>query len=575
LSDYGNDWDYDGEFNEKDEELDENRSEGTKLEEKNEDFNPNKNVEDPSTEYEDFDPNEEVEELFAERIKDEMEETRIDGEKSIKGVQEIKDYIKNLDWENIAKDWTVTYRPKFGDHRIILLNPSQDCSQDNPLYTHKKWLDQIYNNKELQLTDQKIAEICGVQKTTIGRWRKRHDISTKEGNKRSINKMGYVRLSLPIEYQHPELKPHRGSSYYRLEHSVVMEDYLSKISDTESLEKFSLTAEELKEKFLVEGKYLKLGCQVHHINYIHHDNRLANLYPFKTDADHKKAINSLSECFRDLVKLDQICFKDGKYYLNEDFDYRDLKSSEIKEILKQEPVNPYEDINLVKEECKNINWDEISNDWTIKYRPYGYIPYRTISLDPYSDCSEQNPLYRHKAWVERLVHEENFNLTDSRLGEVCGITRAKMVYWRERKHNIYTRSESWGFGRFQYQRSGKIGIKVPDDYDNPFAKKQKGKMYEHRYVMERHLTENPELEQSKKFLTDGKYLKSECSIHHINVDPTDNKLKNLWVCENEKEHQSIQSSLLTFVDELLKSELISFENGEYKIKVKNENISYY
>ena len=94
-------------------------------------------------------------------------------------------------------------------------------------------------------------------------------------------------------------------------------------------------------------------------------------------------------------------------------------------------------------------------------------------------------------------------------------------------------------------------------------------MYEHRYVMERHLTENPELEQSKKFLTDGKYLKSECSIHHINVDPSDNRLKNLWVCENEKEHQSIQSSLLTFVDELLKSELIFFENGEYKIKVKN------
>ena len=268
--------------------------------------------------------------------------------------------------------------------------------------------------------------------------------------------------------------------------------------------------------------------------------------------------------------MDQIGFKDGKYYLNEDFDYRDLKSSEIKEILKQEPVNPYKDINLVKEECKNINWDEISNDWTIKYRPYGFIPYQTISLDPYSDCSEQNPLYRHKAWVERLVHDENFNLTDSRLGDVCGITRAKMVYWRERKHNIYTRSEGWGFGRFQYQRSGKIGIKVPNDYDNPFAKKHNGKMYEHRYVMERHLTENPELEQSKKFLTDGKYLKSECSIHHINVDPTDNRLENLWVCENEKEHQSIHSSSLTFVDKLLKSELIFFENGEYKIKVKNK-----
>ena len=138
MSDYGNDWDYDGEFNEKDEEIDENRSEGTKLEEKYEDFNPNEETEDPFAEYEDFDPNEEVEELFAEKIKDEIEEGRIDGEKSLEGVKEIKDYIKNLDWENIAKDWTVTYRPKFGDHRTILLNPSQDCSQDNPLYIHKK-----------------------------------------------------------------------------------------------------------------------------------------------------------------------------------------------------------------------------------------------------------------------------------------------------------------------------------------------------------------------------------------------------------------------------------------------------
>jgi hypothetical protein len=445
-----------------------------------------------------------------------------------------------------------------------LLNPSQDCSQDNPLYTHKKWLEQIYNNKELQLTDQKIAEICGVQKTTIGRWRKRHDIPTKEGNKRSINKMGYVRLSLPIEYQHPELKSHRGSSYYRLEHSVVMEDYLSKISDNESLEKFSLTTEELKEKFLVEGKYLKSGCQVHHLNYIHHDNRLENLYPFENDMDHKKTINSLSDCFRDLIKLDQIGFKDGKYYLKEDFNYKKLNPTEIEEKLRSKPINPYEDINLVKEECKNINWSEISNDWTVKNRN------KTISLDPHSDCSDENPLYRHKAWVERLVHDENFNLTDSRLGEVCGISRAKMVYWREKKHQIYTREKGWGFGRCQLQRSGKVLIKVPDDYRNPYAKNQRGTMFEHRYVMEQHLAENPELEWSKKYLIDRKYLKRECSIHHINIDPTDNRLENLWVCENEKKHQSIQSSLLTFVDKLLKSELIFFENGEYKIHVKNK-----
>ena len=97
MSDYGNELDYNGEYNEKDEEIDENRSERTKLEEKNKDFNPTDEVKDPFAEYRDFDPNEEVEELFAERIKEEMEDGRIGGEKSIERVKEIKDYIKNLD----------------------------------------------------------------------------------------------------------------------------------------------------------------------------------------------------------------------------------------------------------------------------------------------------------------------------------------------------------------------------------------------------------------------------------------------------------------------------------------------
>ena len=90
-------------------------------------------------------------------------------------------------------------------------------------------------------------------------------------------------------------------------------------------------------------------------------------------------------------------------------------------------------------------------------------------------------------------------------------------------------------------------------------------MREHRYIMERYLAEHPELEISRKYLLDDNYLKSTCVVHHINFDANDNRLENLWVCENGYEHQLIESSLLTFVDELLKSRLIVFRKGEYSL----------
>ena len=45
----------------------------------------------------------------------------------------------------------------------------------------------------------------------------------------------------------------------------------------------------------------------------------------------------------------------------------------------------------------------------------------------------------------------------------------------------------------------------------------------------------------------------------------DNRLENLWICENKNEHLLIESSLLVFVDDLLKSDLIVFRNGKYHL----------
>ena len=161
---------------------------------------------------------------------------------------------------------------------------------------------------------------------------------------------------MPKGYLHPELVPQKGRNV-RFEHVIVMEKYLSEHPELE-----------WSKKYLIEGKYLKKGTIVHHINFKKSDNRLENLWLYENIENHKKVERRLNECFRDLIKLNQIVFKNGKYYLNTNFDCRKLSSSKIKEILKPLSINPYKDINLIKEEIKKFNWKEISDDWIVKFR---------------------------------------------------------------------------------------------------------------------------------------------------------------------------------------------------------------
>jgi len=106
-------------------------------------------------------------------------------------------------------------------------------------------------------------------------------------------------------------------------------------------------------------------------------------------------------------------------------------------------------------------------------------------------------------------------------------------------------------------------MRVPENYRNPTVKNNKGWMYEHRYIMERYLLENPELDWSKKYLIDRKYLKPESIVHHINFDAMDNRLENLWICENRNEHRFLETSLASCVDDLLRYNFIDFRNGKY------------
>ncbi len=485
----------------------------------------------------------------------EPEEYENTTEKICYNIQNIKEEIRNINWDNITKDWTIKQRKNQYPAYEIQLDPKQDCSRTNSLYRHKKWLETVYNNKDLKLTDQKISKICGVHPVTIQNWRKIHEIPAKNWtNGRWVEGKGYVKFYMPEGYLHPELVPQKGRNV-RFEHVIVMEKYLSEHPKLE-----------WSKKYLIDGKYLKMGTIVHHINFKKSDNRLENLWLYENIESHKKVERILNECFRDLIKLNQIGFKNGKYYLNTNFDSRKLSSSEIKEILKPRFINPYKDINLVREDIKKINWKELSDDWIAKIGKNQHSE-KEILLDPYSDCSDENPLYLHKHWVDRLVHDKKFNLTQRRLAKLCGVDRGVIYYWSKVKHNINMENEKRGFGKYQHS-AGRIWMRIPEDYGNPIAKKNKGWLYEHRYILERYLAENPELDWSKKYLIDGKYLRSECIVHHINFDPLDNRLENLWICENKIEHRKLETSLTSIVDDLLRSNFIAFRNGKYNLNLE-------
>ncbi|MBA7592532.1 hypothetical protein ES708_34719 [subsurface metagenome] len=158
-------------------------------------------------------------------------------------------------------------------------------------------------------------------------------------------------------------------------------------------------------------------------------------------------------------------------------------------------------------------------------------------------------------------------MTDSRLAKLCGFSRDTARYWRERVHKIKGKTE-WGYERRVDDKDGRIWIKVPKDYDNPVVQKEdhhRRIMLEHRYVIEQYLAKHPELEISKKCLINGKYLKPEAQVHHINLNYQDNRTENLWVFNTDKNHKEATKSLYNLVEGLLTKELIGFKNGKYQI----------
>jgi len=477
-------------------------------------------------------------------------------------LEKIKKKLREIDWEDVSDDWVVDKLiNKFTKvTKLIKLNPYKDCNKDsNPLYMHKGWLENLYNG--LDLSDRKIGEICGIDHWTIGDWRKRHKIETRETKGYYINKQGYKLILMPLDYNHPRRKPTSSGKQWILEHRLVIENFLRHNPHLEA-----------SKKYLIEGKYLKSGTEVHHINQDRLDNRIENLWLYTTKKAHSLAQEDLNQCFSALIKLKQVTFNNGEYTYDDSFDYRiryDVR--EIREITKPLEFRlPFENINEIKDEIKKWDWGEISDNWIVyKYRggdkqsKKSYIEYK---LNPYKDCDkDSNPLYMHKRWLEKVATDKRFNLTDSRLSKLCGIPISTVQHWKQRTHKISTKYTKKGAPKY-VDPYGYIVIKVPDTYKNPFVKIMKDQriayniIHEHRYIAERNLAKSSNLELKNKYLLDGKYLQPEYHVHHINLDILDNRIENLWITN---EHSKIHSSLRSLTKQLLDSGFLEFDNGRY------------
>jgi hypothetical protein len=221
-----------------------------------------------------------------------------------------------------------------------------------------------------------------------------------------------------------------------------------------------------------------------------------------------------------------------------------------------------EEVDNIKDNLKKIHWDKISTYWIVTTQPRNLAI--KILLDPSLDCSKSNPLYIHKKWLEHLYNIKNFS--DRLIAKVCSVDHGTIRYWRQ-KHNISTRSFN---GRWIDKRSRKIMLYMPEEYRHPELTpidRGKGRNVrpEHIIIMENFLVEHPEIEISKRILNSDGYLDSECDIHHINLDPLDNRLENLWICESRSEHKLIEGMLLKLVKELIQLDIIFFTDGKYHL----------
>ena len=90
-------------------------------------------------------------------------------------------------------------------------------------------------------------------------------------------------------------------------------------------------------------------------------------------------------------------------------------------------------IEQIKAEIKNLDWKSVTENWSITIRPNQHTKYN-FPLDPTKDPSNENPLYKHKEWLQTIYNNQSWNITNIKLGKICGVDQATIARWRKSFH---------------------------------------------------------------------------------------------------------------------------------------------
>lgn len=87
-------------------------------------------------------------------------------------------------------------------------------------------------------------------------------------------------------------------------------------------------------------------------------------------------------------------------------------------------------------------------------------------------------------------------------------------------------------------------------YKHP-RKNSQGDVAEHRLMIEKKI---------------GRYLNAAEEVHHKDLNKSNNKISNLYLCSNKSKHKQAHNSINKLIAIMLQRKVIEFKNGEYKMR---------
>lgn len=150
--------------------------------------------------------------------------------------------------------------------------------------------------------------------------------------------------------------------------------------------------------------------------------------------------------------------------------------------------------------------------------------------------------------IDRYVNKKmnGYEIADE-IGCCARTVYDRMIkYGIKRKDNKGKNNPSWRGGK--YIQRGYIMVKA---YDHP-NRNSLNYVSEHVLIMEKKI---------------GRYIKKGEIIHHINGRRGDNRIENLLLCKNDKEHKSIEGKLVLLSYKLVQDGILVFDRDKRKYRL--------